>query len=286
MGAIFLPLCILIGVVVSKDYHKIANDGDDVPIVILSMNSPGYKYFLVSEMTVATMMLLDAAIDNLSNDFHNIFSSKGSLVNICLLISTVLGSSINFFVCIHNEDYVLLNTVLGSRLIFINCAIFSYAYRYGHQIWRSRVLIITSLTGCLGILLKVISLAMNKHFNYHDKQIDLISVVLSVIFRLVFMLLCFRWYWYLKQESKSRQITSDEWNCTIYITLGLLLTIILWIYGIITNSTTIINFSVPFLIGIEVVLTLFVVCQAMHQTRILRKESIQSKTVRVQIQKT
>eukprot|EP01041_Mallomonas_annulata_P009841 gene9841-20470_t len=215
MGMIFVPLCILAGTLAGKNYYIDASETLQIPpLVVSSMNDPGYKYCLVVEMTVASLLMIDAAIDNFSNS-TNIFSTKGSLINMSFLISILLASTINFFVSIPNNDYVLINTIIGSRIILTNCAIFSYSYRYGNHIWKSWLpIILVLLGGCLGPFLRVVSFSTRAAY-----------------------------------------------------------TITLWIFSNAFNARSIVEYSSSFLICTDVIFTSFVVLQAMHQTRVIRKES-------------
>eukprot|EP01041_Mallomonas_annulata_P009479 gene9479-19688_t len=231
LAMVFVPLCILLGFFSGQNLYQKLPSTAPMPLVVSSMNSLEYKYFLIVEMTIASMLLLDVAIDNLSNAFKNIFSTKGSLINISLLISMLLPCAVIFFISIPNHDYILMNIILGTRILFINCTILCYAYRYGNHIWKSRLTFLTGLISCVAPLLRVVALTVSFESKDLANQLETASLNLRII-----------------------------------------VSVTLWIYNSVYNAPTVINFSSSFLISVEALFTSFVVLQAMHQTRVVRKE--------------
>eukprot|EP01041_Mallomonas_annulata_P002090 gene2090-4085_t len=164
---IFLPLCLFIANGPESSY---VNDSMDMPVVILSMTSTGFKYTLVVILTISCVLLVEVSTDNLSN-MRNMFSIKGSVINLIILSAMLISSIINFFISIPTHNFQLMFRIYQIRNIIVVSTVLSYAYRYGKSIWRSPIVFLASLIGFISRLLRIVSLCQpNTKSNGNDIQ--------------------------------------------------------------------------------------------------------------------
>eukprot|EP01041_Mallomonas_annulata_P014164 gene14164-30153_t len=185
MVLVLVPLCLITGVFINTSRTTV---GGEVPLIISSINSLEYRYILVGEITMATLLLVEAATDILSNS-SCMFSVQGSLVNIAVLISLLIASGIGCFLQI---------------------------------------------------------LDAKDHADLHFT-----GSILQMIFSISIGIAYLRWIRYLILENSNRTITTNEWNCTIYMALGIIAVILQWIISIIFNVRSIEGMSLPYLICME-----------------------------------
>eukprot|EP01041_Mallomonas_annulata_P009199 gene9199-19070_t len=147
---IFVTLCLVTGL--CKNSIDIISEQQAESVV--SMHSLDYRYVLVGEITIATLLLVEASIDFFSNAIR-IHSVKGSMVNFAILITILVGSTIIFFAAIPNSDYYLIFVFRETRFVLVVGAILSYSHRVGKHIWRCRFLLISTIIGAIGCYLQI-----------------------------------------------------------------------------------------------------------------------------------
>eukprot|EP01041_Mallomonas_annulata_P005341 gene5341-10685_t len=275
IGFIFAPLCILI----PNDQGSILNPirlGNDITI-ISSMKSIHLKYILIVVMSSSSILFLEVAVDNLFN-LKNILASKGSLINLSILLVLLLSSAVSFFIALPYEDSDLMCRIFQIRNLVVCASVMSFSSRYGKTFWRDRILFVAYLFLCVGSLLRIAS--------YSDSSVEqssssLIISTVGIIFQafLSFLIIVYtiRWYIYLRKETFLRNITVDEWNTTLYMTMGSFTLIVLWVFNPLYGEKDYNDFSVAHLISIEVAFASFAVVQALYQTRSVRVESNKRK---------
>eukprot|EP01041_Mallomonas_annulata_P013751 gene13751-29244_t len=259
MLIMYIPICLG---VYSNSNNSIQEN--DEQLYTIHESSLEYRYILIVEMTIAGLLLVEALIDAISNT-SNLLSSEGSLVNISILTSLLIGSITIFFSAIPNNNLYFIFAIIETRLILIFGAILSYSYHYGQGIWRSRYMIASAYLGGAGFVLQTSDALYNG-------EISSAATGLQAISTIAFVMSYLRWTRYLINERNSRKITRNEWNCTTYMAVGIITMLIEWALGAIFDINTVADCSEQFLICVEVSITAFVVIQFLYQTRVLRKE--------------
>eukprot|EP01041_Mallomonas_annulata_P000649 gene649-1252_t len=217
-GVVFIPTGLIGGHFLAQRYYENIQLKNYDTIVLSSMYSNGFKYMLVAEMTIAILLLLDVFIYHLSK-MRNMFTTKGSLINISVLLALLTASGTGTFLRIATMAQYDTNS---------------------------------STTGVLGVC----------------------SMVGQVSCSATLGITCLRWYYHLYKESRRREITDDEWNCTIYVTLGMTTIFIIYILLSVFGAPMLKDFTESILVAVEVAFTSFAVAQAFHQTHVIRKQSV------------
>eukprot|EP01041_Mallomonas_annulata_P001510 gene1510-2911_t len=185
MVGLLIPVCLALYATTS--FHEY-----DKSLDINSMMSLNYRYILVCEMTIASLLLVEAITDGLSNT-SSMFAAEGSLINISILLSLLIGSSTIFFSAIPNNDYYLIFSINETRLLLLVGAISSYSYRYGRYLWRCRFLFLSAFLAGIGCAMKISDAIYHSSLNFA-------GMVLQAIFTIILGLYFLRWLKYLKSE--------------------------------------------------------------------------------------
>eukprot|EP01041_Mallomonas_annulata_P008830 gene8830-18285_t len=220
----FFLLCLFVGDGARKNYYD-HFENIPSPVVVSSMTSLDYKYMLVAELTISSMLLLDFAIEYISNITIRVSGSKSTFISLSVTTMLLMSS------CVLK---ILVNTEINAT---------------------------SNAAGIMGIL----------------------GAILQLIGSVAILYTSFRWCRMLYSISKIRQITTEEWDCTIYILLISLMLIELWIFNAIFNASTIREYTVMHLLAIEISFTSFAAIQAMYQRSVLRQQSIKFKARSSQI---
>eukprot|EP01041_Mallomonas_annulata_P012788 gene12788-26964_t len=250
---------------------------------ITAIESQKFSYVLMVEMTISGQMLLDIIIDNLTVR-KNMFSMKGSKINVGLLLSLFISSIINFCYIVPNTKYILLVTFHQIRLVFMGCVTCSMAQSCDKIAWDSKLLMTSIFIFCVGAILKIISASAGSQPEgaYESlKLAHLISVCIGVPNILFF---CIKWFYKFYMASKERKLTLNEIHCAVYATNFLVCAVALFLSllifapdGIGLNIRSPLSEDDSFFIIFEIVFMVFVVIIGMHQVRTLRKQATQYK---------
>eukprot|EP01041_Mallomonas_annulata_P015132 gene15132-32095_t len=252
----FSLFCIFI----SNDQGSISNNNENITIVS-SLKSLHFKYVLVVITSVSSILSLEVVVDNLYN-LKNIFTAKGSLINLSILLVLLLSSVVNFFIALPSTDSQLMYRVYQVRNIVVFATILSFSSRYGKTFWNDYILFLAYLIGCTGCILKVASYSGPEAQSNASTFMSSVGIAAQAFLSGIVILYTIRWYIYLRKESISRDITPDEWNTTLYMTTGSLTLLVLWSFNVIFGEKDYSDFSVAHLISIEVAFASFAVIQA------------------------
>eukprot|EP01041_Mallomonas_annulata_P002161 gene2161-4207_t len=274
LALLFSPLCILI----FDEEESISNSIDlgKEFTVVSSMKSIYFKYVLIVIMSLSSILFLEVVVDDFFN-LKNIFTAKGSLINLSILLALLFSSAVNFFIALPLGDSDLMYRVYHIRNISVCASILSFSSRYGKAFWKDRILFLAYIIGCLGCILKIAAYSDPSEQSRTSKLLSTVGIAFQAVLTLLIIIYTIRWYIYLRKESFSRNISSDEWNTTLYMTIGSFTLIVLWSFTIFFGEKDYTDFSVAHLISIEVAFASFAVVQALYQTRSIRVESNKRK---------
>eukprot|EP01041_Mallomonas_annulata_P012689 gene12689-26721_t len=196
-----LPAFLIVGT--SENIAEAADDKES-PQVVSSMNSLEYRYILVSEMTIAILLLVEAVIDTLSKMRQK--AAEGCFINMSILMLLLISSTVIFFVSIPKNHYYDILVIYEMRVVLILGVVLVYAYHYGGHIWRSPYLFVGAVGGATGCLLQTYD-PMN------IAGIHFIGGIFQAIFTVILLFYCIRWFKFIIETSKLRILTANEWNC-------------------------------------------------------------------------
>eukprot|EP01041_Mallomonas_annulata_P012128 gene12128-25451_t len=269
LAFIFSPMCILI----YNDQGSILNPirlGNDITIVT-SMKSIHLKYVLIVVMSLSSILFLEVAVDNLFN-LKNILNSKGSLINLSILLALLLSSAVSFFIALPSEDSDLMCRIYQIRNIVVCASVLSFSSRYGKSFWNDRILFLAFLILCIGCVLRIATYSDPAEQSSTSEITSTVGIIFQSFLSGLIIVYTIRWYIYLRKETFLRNITVDEWNTTLYMTIGSFTLIVLWVFNPLYGEKDYNDFSVAHLISIEVAFASFAVVQALYQTRSVRVE--------------
>eukprot|EP01041_Mallomonas_annulata_P003033 gene3033-5949_t len=254
MMVVYIPICFGVYAMnsntsIQENYKRF----DETPTTSL-----GYRYILVGEITVAGLLLFEAIIDTISNT-SSFLSAEGCLANISILMSLLVSGITIFFSAVPNNNRYFIFAITDARLLVIIGAILSYAYHSGRGIWRCRYLYASAYAGGAGLIIEI-SNALDG-----NTEISIVSMTLQAMCTVGIIGSYFRWIHYLINERNSRKITRNEWNCTIYMALGIGIMLVQWALTEIFDYKTVADCSEEYLICVEVTITTFVVIQFIKQ---------------------
>eukprot|EP01041_Mallomonas_annulata_P012051 gene12051-25250_t len=179
IAIVFSLLCLLMKPILNQSYYENERN-QPIPPVIPNMASIEFRYILVAEMSICGLLILNAAIDAMS-DSRSIFSSKGALINLSILGCVLFSGASNFYIAVPNGDYLLMYSLYLARLIFIPATICSYVYRYGKSIWQSPLLIFLVVLAGVGCVLKVVLMTKNDAKSSTSGSIGITATVCQLL---------------------------------------------------------------------------------------------------------
>eukprot|EP01041_Mallomonas_annulata_P003900 gene3900-7781_t len=252
--------------------------------IIQAVMSERYFYVLLIEMAISGQMLLDIIIDNISAG-KKMFSTKGSKVNLSVLLSLFISSLLIISYVMPYSKYVFLISIRQSRLIFMYAITVSMAQHYNKAMWNSTYLKVSFFITSTGSILRIISVSggvepqgIYASCSKASWALILISGIPTIIYFVG------KWSWQIYYTSKKRNLTADEINCTVYVFTYIICTILVLIASSTFDPAYLgSNLSLPantedyFAMSFDLIYTVYVVIIGMHQVRTLRKEATQYK---------
>ena len=231
-----------------------------------AIGSTGFKLSLIVSMAITAHMLTDLIGHNIIFSFSNI-SYKNTISIFILQLSIIIPSLFYLLYVIPYQDIIVYHCVSNSRYIFFTSAIFTYLNFYGGSIWSNWTSVITCLLVMAGCVLRFYAL-----FNEKDFSLTIISYIFFIISSIIPIFPTREWILYLyKQKTNSKQMTTDEYCCTVYLVgaysclIGLLLLLVITGMGP--------QDEVSYLITTTVLFSLFYLIVTVFQSKAMTREA-------------
>eukprot|EP01041_Mallomonas_annulata_P008625 gene8625-17792_t len=153
IAVLFIPLLIILGA-----FNKGSNFSVEATpsMIINSMRSTEYHAILLAEMIVSSVIVLDYLFENAFSPHQLSFKTQGSLGRFAVLASVLISSIMIFFYAIPESDYIVVQMSFSIRILLMLCSTCNFVYQYGHNIWKSKFLMLAVLLTAVGNLIKLL----------------------------------------------------------------------------------------------------------------------------------
>ena len=214
--------------------YKISDYSEENPSpIFFSLKSNEFKYSLIVSLSISIPLVIELFIRALfvKKSLHLLYLVMAPN-SITLLLLAVPDLIILFYVLEFSDLYVL-NYVLKMRLILLLWASFAQIHLYGGNRWSYYG---TLMSVTFANISRVLVFYTDFKAGFMQSYIMVfIASVFNILALITFLMMAYRWFNYVYQETRTKPLTKDQYLCNIYTTASL----ICWV------GLTIIYFSCP-----------------------------------------
>ena len=261
---------------------KLSKGADNETYPIRSaMNSSEFELSLVVSLSMSVPMIFELIVRILLNSRIKL-SNRMIASNISILLSLIVPDTLILFYAIPHEDLNFVGFIIKARIICISWAALSLILQHCGSRWSSKWSCIFHVLVCISSLPDV----YNVYINFENLLLlqILFTVIQSlavIISFLIMVKLSYNWYRYILSQSTMKEISTDQYLCTVYISAFIICG--LGLYGNYFSHMSEVqwyNFDKTNLVVHTLMFTVFYIIIVVFENRGLQREIVMTQVTR------
>ena len=174
-----------------------------------------------------------------------------------------------------SSDLISLNIIMPARFLLFSWLAFAFIKRYGGNIWSTTGLLALFTLICAGRVFGV-------YKGYVDSilydVLNIFGIISDSTVCLFFLIMSFKWYYYMLKDTKSVVMSTNQYMCNIYVTAYLLTCFgIAMILYTSPKTLDLMKWNANELTLYTLMYTVFYIIVIVFEGRILQREMLQAK---------
>ena len=196
---------------------KILREDSSGFTIISALQSYEFKIALISSLSMAVPMILELIA-------RIIFNSKIELAgrmifsNFLILLILIIPDLVILLYCIPFVDIFLLGFVIKARIICVSWTSLTLIHQHCESYWSPNLSCIFHFLICVADIpddfMSYFNISTTENVEVAVITIQCIAVVVSLF---IILKLSYNWYQYIKSETTMKELSTDQYLCTVYI---------------------------------------------------------------------
>jgi len=247
--------------------NESTNFPDDTIPLKLGLKSSLYTNFVVAELTICVLCLLDNIVGHIVSP--NLLTFDESLCRVLIVLSALLLDFVCLMWAIPNSNIKLFLIMNTCRHAIFLASMLSYLAFLGGSVWKGIFPIFVLIFIVIGSILRTYRNFLPVSFS---SIISLFSILFYTIAFIFYLWTSFRWYIIVRDIQKVKSLSNAQYSVTLYaitflgISVGLLINLLLY------RNIPYYLLEINMFMGFEVLYTIFFGVVQILQNQIFRRE--------------